>query len=166
MSRRTAASRSSFRGRALRRSPPGYRAGVRRAASLAAVLLAVLAGGSARTAPQPLFQFGRIGGNIQPFRVAIGADGTVAHSGPVRLANPNVRLSKARLGALLRYARTQRFWSLRRRTLCRDALPDVASLFVTIHTAARTRTVTVRGECSTRFSRIYRALAAATTVKT
>jgi hypothetical protein len=139
---------------------------VGRVASLAAVLLLALpAAGSARTPVPPLFAFGRIGGNIAPFRVGIHTDGTVARSGPVRLANPNVRLSKARLAALLRYARTQHFWTLRRRTLCRDSLPDIASLYVTIHTTTRTRTVTVRGECSTRFARIYRALASAATVK-
>ena len=138
---------------------------MRRVALLAAVLLVALpAAGTARTAAPPLFAFGRIGGNIEPFRIAIRLNGTIAHSGPVRLARPHVRLSKAKLAALLRYARTQRFWSLRRRTLCRVSLPDVASLYVTIHTGTRTRTVTVRGDCSPRFARIYRALASAATV--
>ena len=131
----------------------------------AALLVAVPAAGAARAEAPPLFAFGRIGGNIQPFRVAIRPDGTLAHSGPVRIAHPGVRLSKAKLAALLGLARAQHFWTLRRRTVCRQALPDVASLYVTIHTSTRTRTVTVRGECSTRFNRVYRALAAAATVR-
>ena len=93
----------------------------------------------------------------------IQTDGRIDHTGPVRLAKPDTQLSRARLAVLVRYARTQRFWSLPRMTLCRDSLPDFASLFVTIHTGGRTRTVSVRGECSTRFARIYRALAAAAT---
>jgi hypothetical protein len=79
----------------------------------------------------------------------------------VRLTHPDTRLSAARRATLLRFARAQGFWSLPQRTLCRDSLPDFASLYVTIHTGGRTGTVSVRGGCSTRFARIYRALSAA-----
>lgn len=131
---------------------------------LVALLLALPAGGAARTLDQPLFQFGRTGGNIEPFTVAIRTDGTLGHTGPVRLAHPDTTLSQVRLARLLALARAQHFWSLPRRTLCHDSLPDVAALFVTIHTAGKSRTVLVRGDCSARFARIYRALSAAATV--
>lgn len=164
-SRPTAADGSKLRGRAPRRPPPRYRAGVARLALLvAAVLLGFLRGGAAAAPAQTVFELGRIGGNIAPFTVQIRADGSVRHSGPVRLAHRDVRLSQKRLAALRAYARSQGFWSLRRLTLCRGQLPDFASLYVAIHTGGSARRVTVRGDCSPRFSRIYRALAAAATV--
>lgn len=134
-----------------------------RLAFLVAALALVLPGGGS-PAGQPLFQFGRVGGNIAPFTVSITADGHVEHSGAVRLAHPDVRLSRTKVRALLAAAGAQGFWSLPPRTACRDALPDVASFYVTIHTAARTRRVTVHGGCRPRFSRIYRSLAVAATV--
>ena len=127
------------------------------------MLLSFSAGGAAQASRQPLFQFGRSGGNIEPFSVQIQSDGMIDHTGPVRFSKPGTRLSQARLAALLRYARTQHFWSLPPRTFCRDSLPDFASLYVTIISAGNTRTVSVRGGCKPRFSRIYHALASAAT---
>jgi len=135
---------------------------MRRLVALGASLALFLpAGGAARALGQPLFEFGRTGGNIVPFSVRIRANGTLAHSGPVELAHPDAQLSQSRLASLLRLARAERFWSLPRQTACSGALPDLASRFVTIHTATRTRTVTVRGECGARFTRVYRALSSA-----
>src|SRR5436853_5448945 len=110
----------------------------------ASALLALPAAGAARTSQGPSFAFGRIGGNIVPFRVEIRADRTLERSGPVRLAHPDARLSAQRLAGLVGFARTQRFWSLPRTIRCRGSLPDFASLFVTIRTAEKTRTVMVR----------------------
>ena len=133
-----------------------------RIAVLAASALFVLpAAGAARTHQGPSFAFGRIGGNIVPFRVAIRADGTLERSGPVRLAHPKARLSAQRLAGLVRFAGTQRFWSLPHTIRCRGSLPDYASLFVTIRTAEKTRTVMVRGGCNARFSHVYTGLATA-----
>lgn len=137
------------------------------AALLAAVLLVLTGGGSAGGTSGPArFELGRIGGNIAPFTVEIRANGTIRRSGHVRLAHPHIRLSHARLAALLRQAQAEGFWSLPRRTLCRGSLPDFASLYVTIHTAAGRRRVVVRGDCSSRFSRVYRSLSRAATVIT
>jgi hypothetical protein len=130
-----------------------------------ALALVVPAAGTARPAAQPVFSFGRIAGNIIPFTVSIQPDGSVTRSGPVELSNPNVHVSKARRLALLALARRKGFWSLPRRTLCRDALPDVASIFVTIHSGIRTKTVAVRGDCNSKFTSVYDALATAATVK-
>ena len=129
------------------------------AALFAALLVAVSPGRAATGTPS--FAFGRTGGNIVPFTVAIRADGSLATSGPVRLADRSAQLSGAQLAALVRVAEAQRFWSLRRVTICRGTLPDFAALFVTVRTASRTRTVRVRGDCSPRFNRTYRALAQA-----
>jgi hypothetical protein len=56
--------------------------------------------------------------------------------------------------------RTRRFFSLRS-VNCAGALPDFAIEFITVHTATRTRTVRVHGDCSPRFKAIYRTLKAA-----
>jgi hypothetical protein len=129
-----------------------------------ALALALAAGAAAQPTPEPLFQFGRTGGNIEPYTVTINRDGTLDSSGFVRLAKPDTHLSQARLASLLRYARTQRFWTLPKRRICKGSLPDFAAQYVTIHTVSKTRTVRVRGSCSVRFTRIYRALSAAATV--
>ena len=131
----------------------------------AALLLAFPAAGAARTSQQPLFEFGRGSGNIEPFTVQIRTDGTLESEGDVKLAKPQTRLTQARLAALLNYARRQHFWSLATRTFCAGSLPDFATNFVTIHAAGKTRTVRVRGGCVPRFTRIYDALSAAATVK-
>jgi hypothetical protein len=137
---------------------------VRLAVLIAAMLLGFLRGGAAAAPGRTVFEFGRVGGNIAPFTVQIRADGSVRHSGPVRLAHRDVRLSQKRLAALRAYARSQGFWSLRRLTVCRGSLPDFAALYVAIRSGGTTRKVTVRGGCSPRFSRVYRALASAATV--
>jgi len=124
-------------------------------------LLAVPVAGAARTREAPWFAFGRSGGNIAPFRVEIHADGTLHHSGAVRLARPADPVSKQRLDALLRLARTQSFWSLPRVIRCAGSLPDYAYLFVTVGTATSTRTVKVRGGCRARFARVFAGLEAA-----
>ena len=135
---------------------------MRRGAVLAAAaVLAFPAGGTARTLAAPLFAFGRVGGNIQPYTVTIRKDGTLAAAGPVQLADPGKQLPAARLTALLRLARTERFWALPPRTSCRDSLPDFASLTVTVYTGSTPRTVRVRGTCKPRFTRLYRALQSA-----
>jgi hypothetical protein len=136
------------------------------AALLAAVLLVLTGGRAAGTSGSTRLELGRVGGNIAPFTVVIRPNGTVGHSGPVRLAKPHIRLARARRAALLRYAQGQGFWSLPQRTLCPGSLPDIASLYVAISTGARAHRVAVRGSCSVRFSRIYQRLADAATVVT
>ena len=65
------------------------------------------------------------------------------------------------LASLARVVAEERFFSLPRVIACPGALPDFASDFVRVRTAARTRTVTVHGSCNTRFDKVRRALAAA-----
>ena len=66
--------------------------------------------------------------------------------------------ARARLTALVE---TTRFSSLPLTIRCHGELPDVASNFVTVRRAGVTRTVLVHGDCSSRFSRLYDALARA-----
>jgi hypothetical protein len=134
------------------------------AALLAAALFVLSGGGAAKVrSGTARFEFGRTGGNIAPFKVVINPDGTISRSGPVRLAHPKTR---ARSAQLLHFAQSQGFWSLPGRTSCQGFFPDAASRFVTIHTPTRTHRVTVRGQCSPRFARIYLELASAATVTT
>jgi hypothetical protein len=135
-----------------------------RVAILAALCIGASAAGAAGTV-NPTFAFGRTGGNIAPFRVEIRSDGTVAHSGAVRLGHPGVRLSLQRREALLRIAQRERFWSLPASIRCPGSLPDFASLFVTVRKGTATRTVRLRGSCNRRFARVYGALSSAASVR-
>lgn len=126
--------------------------------AVAAVALAVPAAGSAHSVATT-YAFGRAGGNILPFRVAIAADGAVTVTGPVQPAKTHVTARDlARVATLVR---TQRFLSLSRSTSCAGTLPDFAALYVTVRSHEGSRTVRVRGSCSPRFSKVYAALAQA-----
>ena len=124
-----------------------------------AVGLALAAPGS--SARNPSFAFGRVGGNIQPYTVKITSGGTLSATGPVRLRNPDKQLSSTALTGLVKLAVKERFFSLPHRIVCTGSLPDFASMFVTVSTATRERTVTVRGGCSVRFQALLTALEAA-----
>jgi hypothetical protein len=137
---------------------------VRRALPVGAVALVVAlvlplsampSSGSSATS----FAFGRVGGNIEPFTVTIAADGSVQANGP---AQPYKRkVGAADLARVTRVVVAQRFFSLPRSTSCPKTLPDFASRFVTVHLHGASRRVVVRGECSSRFSAVYAALAKA-----
>jgi hypothetical protein len=111
------------------------------------------------TASTAAFAFGRTGGNIEPFTVAIAANGTVTASGPARPSKDN--LEDADLARLARVVGAQHFFSLPRSTSCPKILPDFAARFVTVRMHGASRRVLVRGDCSRRFSAVYAALAKA-----
>jgi len=69
-----------------------------------------------------------------------------------------MRLPPTALAHLLGIASKQRFFALPRRITCAGSLPDFASMFVKVSTPTRTRTVLVRGSCSTRFGAVLVAL--------
>jgi hypothetical protein len=127
-----------------------------RALVAAAVATAALAAPSAAATSGPSFAFGRGGGNIVPMNVRIAATGKVTVDG-----RPSGRLTRAKLRALLAVALAQRFFALPRQIRCRNALPDFATLYATVRSGTRARTVSERGSCSKRFERVYAALAAA-----
>lgn len=100
----------------------------------------------------PGYAFGRTGGSIMPFTVAIAASGNVTSSG---VAPQTVKtVSKARLANLARVATAIHFTKLPALTQCPGTLPDIASQFVRVGG----RTVRVHGTCVPGFNRLLTAL--------
>jgi hypothetical protein len=122
-------------------------------ALVASAVVAAPASGAGATGPS--FAFGRGGGNIKPLAVRIAASGRVTVDGTRRRT-----LTHATLRELLRVALAQRFFALPPKIVCPAQLPDFATLYVTVRTGTRVRTVTDRGNCNKRFIRVYDALTA------
>ena len=120
-----------------------------------AVVAAALATSAVATTG-PSFRFGRTGGNVVPADVRIAANGRVNVDGAYRRT-----LTQARLRILLRVALAQRFFALPQHIVCPNILPDFATLYVTVRSGSRVRTVTQRGGCNKRFIRVYDALSSA-----
>jgi hypothetical protein len=121
------------------------------------IAVALSAAAPATAGSSIAFAFGRTGGNIAPLTVEISASGAVTSTGP---AQPKTaQLAAATRTRLATLVRTTHFFTLPRVTRCRDALPDFASLFVTVRTPSRSRTVLVHGDCSKPFTQLYHALA-------
>lgn len=120
------------------------------------VLAALLAGAlPASSAVQPTgFAFGRIGGNIRPYSVAIANSGVVRTSGAVAVGRK--RLTSLQLAGLNRVATETMFGTLPETTNCPGSLPDVAATYVRVGA----RTVRVHGACVPRYQRLLRALQA------
>lgn len=121
------------------------------------MLLAVVLGLCASTADAQAqgMAFGRLGGNIMPFRVGITAAGTVNVTGPVQVARR--KLTAAQVATVRRIAANERFSTLPIGTNCAGALPDVATTYVVLGG----RTVHVHGRCMKRFNAVFDALSAA-----
>jgi len=129
---------------------------MRRVLPIAAVLLAVVAAEPAGSSVEPSgFAFGRSGGNIRPFAVAIANSGVVRTSGAVTVLRK--KLTAAQLVSLNRVAIETSFEKLPQATNCPGTLPDVASTYVRVGA----RTVRVHGNCVPRYARMWRALSAA-----
>jgi len=126
-----------------------------RALAVAIVASALLVA-PASAAKGPSFAFGREGGNIVPTKVRIAASGRVTVDGRYLRT-----LSHAKLEALLAVALRQRFFVLPKTIVCPGQLPDFATLYVTVRSGARARTVSQRGNCNKRFIRVYVALQSA-----
>ena len=123
-----------------------------------AVPLAVLAGGSGKTAAPPTFTFGRTGGNIVPFTVTIGANGHVSTTGTQKLT---VTFATVPLrNGLGKLAKAEGFWTMATVLDCGKINPDVASRFITITAAGKSRTVRSRAVCSPAFEELYAVLSA------
>jgi hypothetical protein len=103
------------------------------------------------------FEFGRTGGNIQPFTVTISSTGVVRASGaaPKHLAV----VSKHQLTVLTGIAVAVRFSTIPAVTACPNTLPDVAAQLIRVEG----RTVRVHGACVARFNRLWTALNRAVT---
>ena len=101
------------------------------------------------------FAFGRTGGNIRPYTVAIANDGTVTVRGAADVGR--LRLTRLQLANLNRVAIVTRFTQLPARTSCKGTLPDVAGTFIRVGAY----TVRVHGGCLARYQRMWKALGAA-----
>jgi hypothetical protein len=124
---------------------------------VAAATLAATADAQPRAmAAPPSFAFGRLGGNIRPLDVKIASSGRVTVDGAA--AQQTVKLAKRR--ALLTLARNQGFFKLRPTIVCPGTNPDIASLYVSIHSGRTSHRVQVHGACSRRFNAVYSAVAA------
>jgi hypothetical protein len=98
------------------------------------------------------FEFGRTGGNIQPFTITISKAGVVRTAGAAP-AHIGV-VSKHQLTVLAGIALAVRFTTIPAVTACPKTLPDVAATFIRVEG----RTVRVHGTCLTRFNRLWTAL--------
>jgi hypothetical protein len=128
------------------------------AAAVAAVVAAVVAQ-SAAASGETGFEFGRIGGNIQPFTVSIAVNGQVHASGPVIARN--TPLTRLQLGKLNRLVVTVGFARLAKATNCPGALPDVAATYIRVGR----QTVRVHGTCVAAYQRLWAALERAAAVR-
>lgn len=116
-----------------------------------AVLLAALALAS----PAGPYAFGRESGNIVPFTITISQSGAVHVIGPVKAGRK--QLTASQLAAVASAVTTARFATLPATTTCPGTLPDIASTWV----KAGSHRVQVHGACSSRFTRVWNALASA-----
>jgi hypothetical protein len=134
---------------------------LRYALALAAILSATSTAALAGT-PVPTitaYSFGRSGGNIVPFTVAIAPTGAVTVVGPVRTTRK--LLSAAAMSHLSSVVRSARFSTLPATTRCTGALPDVAANWV----SSGAKKVLVHGTCNARFTTVLMALQRAVGLK-
>ena len=132
---------------------------MRRAVPFAVLLVltgALPAGGAVKPTG---FAFGRIGGNIRPYSVAIANSGVVRTSGAVEIGRK--RVTAVQLAALNRIATETSFTMLPAVTNCRGTLPDVASTYVRVGA----RTVRVHGGCVPGYQRLLKALKASVQIR-
>src|SRR3954447_1457644 len=111
---------------------------------------------AALAAPQTGFAFGRVGGSIMPFTVAVATSGVVKRDGPAPGAAKH--LTKQQLAVLTRVAVETQFTRMPAVTACPNTLPDIAAQFIRVGG----RTVRVHGRCLAGFNRLWAALARAT----
>lgn len=115
-------------------------------------------------APTPLFQFGRVGGNILPYTVTIDTQGHISSSGPIVLAYPALTLSADTLAGLATLAKAERFSQLPAVIAGAHTLPDIASLFIGMPIGSVMKQVREHGARSARFDQLFAILSAVTGV--
>lgn len=129
------------------------------------VAAAALPATGAASRDRPLFEFGRKGGTIMPFTVAIASSGTVSVTGTVhRLAR--VTVSAAALAGLQRLTVTEGFFSMKPQTNCDPTISGLATNYIRARIGSRDKTVGVVGGCNKRFSELFEILKAVAAVST
>jgi len=124
------------------------RASVVLAAVAAALAVPVAVLSSTHAAP-PTFSFGRTGGNIIPAKVTIGSSGKVTATSGMHVTV--AQASNDLRNGLGKLAKAEGFWTESTFLQCQGTNPDIASRFVTVTQAGKTRTVTERGSCKPGF---------------
>lgn len=132
------------------------------AATIAVVAGAALAGarGSAAGTPYTIV-FGRTGGNIAPASVTIARNGAVTARGTMQRDVRTAVVPPATLARIARMIAGQRFFALPSLIRCPGVLPDFAASYITVTGGGKSKTTTVRGDCNTRFQKLYKTLTAA-----
>jgi hypothetical protein len=101
--------------------------------------------------PQATFVFGREGGNIRPYTVAIYTDGTVTASGPVSPTPRHLTEAADTIAGLLTLARAEGFFALPTQSVEEPVVPKPARVTgeVRVGKTAETATRTVGDEVRT-----------------
>jgi hypothetical protein len=110
----------------------------------------------------PSFTFGREGGNIRPYSITIDSTGMVHGAVPSSAVTKQVKLSKDVLNGLLTLATAEEFFNLPSiLTPGTFVNPDIASLFITVHSSGAHKTVREHGTHNREFSQLFAILLAA-----
>lgn len=110
-------------------------------------------------AAQPAVQFGIQGGNIRPWSVVIGEDGSVAANG-TNARNQHLTSPKDALNGFLAAADAEGFFTMSGTQRCTGTLPDVASSYIAVHTTKGDKRVQVHGGCNGSFNQLFALLTA------
>jgi hypothetical protein len=130
------------------------------------LLAATAAPASAMRASSPLvFEFGRKGGTILPFQIAVRADGTVSVTGTVRRTE-RVTVSPQALAGLKKLALAEQFFTMPATTNCLGTVGGLATNYIRAHIGKRDKTVSVYGGCNKRFVELFEVLEAVAGVST
>ena len=131
-------------------------------AAVAAALAVPLAVFSSTHAAPPTITFGRVGGNIIPAKVTIGANGKVTATSGIHVTL--TQASNDLRNGLGKLAKAEGFWTEATFLQCQGVNPDIASRYITISQGGKSRTVTYHGSCKPgypAFDELYAVLSAA-----
>ncbi len=108
---------------------------------------------------QATITFGIEGGNLRPWSVTVNYSGSIVANDYRKPMNTHLYDPKNSMNGLQKLADAEGFGAMPAERQCGSALPDVASRFVTIITAAGTHKVSVRGLCNRQFNELWAVLA-------
>ena len=108
---------------------------------------------------QATITFGIEGGNIRPWNVTFNYNGSIVGNDYRKPTNTHLLDPKNSMNGLQKLADAEGFGAMPRMRQCGTVLPDVATRFVTISTAAGTHGVSVRGRCNRQFNELWAVLA-------
>jgi len=110
---------------------------------------------------QAAITFGIEGGNMRPWSMTVNYNGSIVGNDYRKPTNTHLYDPKNSMNGLQKMADAEGFGAMPGMRQCGKALPDVASRFVTISTAAGTHGVSVHGPCNRQFNELWAVLASA-----